>query len=478
MKPELLYCFISSLSPILVSPFVFLFRRNKWTIQIISVLSILISSFATWNLWRFIENKPLIIAQFFYVDGFSILMQFMTELVTLSVLIYSNQYLLKLYDGEKNRFSYYYGTILVSSGFMNLTFISNNLFALYIFLELSSIIVVYLIAFSSRRESLQASFKYLIFVNVGILFSLLGIVFIYYFSGINPSIEELSKILNSIPNSVALISASLLTIGFFTKAGLIPFHVWLPDSYKEAPSPVTVFLTGSITKLGIYGLIRTLTPFAYNYYEIKLMLIILASISIIFGALLSFNQRDIKRLIAYCSISEIGFVATSVALASYLGFYGGLFHLINHTLMKGLLFFSIGMIIYTIGTTEIIRIRIKNSTIGTAFFAGALAVGGMPLFGSFLSTITIFFALKAEGFLWTGILLIISGLISALAILRAAVKIFWSEQNNSLELIRPPKSMIFVTYVFMTLLIIFGVYSDFLYPIIDKSSKTLVELLK
>lgn len=478
MKPELLYCYISSLSPILVSPFVFLFRRNRLTVQIISVLSILISSFATWNLWKSIDNKPLIIAEFFYVDGFSILMQFLIELVTLSVLIYSSQYLLKLYDGEKNRFSYYYGTILVSSGFMNLAFISNNLFALYIFIELSSIIVVYLIAFSSRRESLQASFKYLIFVNVGILFSLLGIVFIYYFSGINPSIVELSKVSKSIPMSIALISASLLTIGFFTKAGLIPFHVWLPDSYKEAPSPVTVFLTGSITKLGIYGLIRTLSPFAYNYYEIKLMLITLASISIIFGAILSFNQRDIKRLIAYCSISEIGFIAASVALTSYLGFYGGLFHLINHTLMKGILFFSVGSIVYSLGSTEISRMKIKNSTIGTAFFAGALAVGGMPLFGTFLSTITIFFALKAEGFLWTGILLIISGLISALAILRAAVKIFWSEQNNSLELIRLPKSMIFVTYTFLILLIIFGVYSDFLYPIIDKSSKTFVELLK
>ncbi|PMP70707.1 MAG: hypothetical protein C0186_04690 [Thermodesulfovibrio aggregans] len=482
MKLDVIFT-LSFVAPALGSLIIFFFGKRGLLKEFVSISSIILSLLGTalsWNSLALSDQKALWYGQIFYIDGLSIIMQLMVEFVTLMVILYSPKYIARVYSHRKENFHTYYSMIILGAAFMNLAFSLNNLFLVYIALELSSILSVYLIVFKLNKESLRAGFKYFILVNVGILFSLLGIILLFYSTGSLVTVSNIGEVIKNLPRNIALLSGFLFIVGFFTKAGLIPFHLWLPDSYAESPSAVTVFLAGAVTKLGFYGLLRTVTVLSFNYEEIKHLVITLASLSMLAGAILAFNQRDIKKMIAYISISEMGFIVSALVLKTYEGIFGGLFHLINHTLMKGVLFFSVGAIIYATGSKKIEEIREligKVPAVTIFFFIGSLAVGGMPLFASFLSSITIFISLASEGFLWVSIILIISEFVCAIALLKTAISIFWQKKEKS-ELFKSsiPFSMIFCTAVFVILVIIFGIYPEIIYPVIDIAARGIIKI--
>lgn len=473
---------LSFISPALGSLLILLSGKRALIREFISIVSIVLAIVGTvlsWNTLFSSDEKTLFYGQVFYIDGLSLLMQLMVEFVALMVILYSPKYIGKVYSHRKESFHIYYSVILVALAFMNLAFILNNLFWIYIALELSSIVSVYLIVFNLNKTSLKAGFKYLILVNVGILFSLLGIILLFYMAGKTVMISNIGEIIKTLPRNIALLSAFLFIVGFFTKAGLVPFHLWLPDSYAESPSAITVFLAGAVTKLGFYGIARTVTLFSFNYEEIKVLIIILSSLSMLIGAVVAFNQRDIKKLIACISISEMGFIASALALKNYEGLFGGIFHIINHTIMKGVLFFATGAIIYACGSRIVEEIKEsigKMPTVTIFFFIGSLAVGGMPLTASFLSSITIFIALTNEGFLWASVVLILSEFVCAIALLRTAISIFW-QKDEKMEVFKSsvPFSIIFCTGVLVILLIVFGIYPEIIYPMIDMATKGIIK---
>lgn len=482
MNSEVFLYSLSYIAPLLTGLIIFLFRGNLKLSASLSLLSIFLATYGTYKGWYKLTEGGLNflqIGEVLYIDGFSIFMQFMVEFVSTFVIFYSLKDIPLFYSHRKDKFHTYFSAIMLSVGFMNLAFTLDNLFLVYIALELSSIISVYLITFNLNKDSLNAGFKYLLIVNVGILFSLLGIVLLSYNTGTDVSISNIGQAIGLLNKNIALLCAGLFIIGFFTKAGLIPFHLWLPEAYAEAPTAITVFMAGAVTKIGFYGLGRTVTFFAFNLEEIKILVIILSSLSMLFGAILAFNQKDIKKLIAYCSISEMGFIASALVLNNYIGIFGGVFHLLNHTLMKGALFFSSGILIYIYKSRKIEEIKAFNNKIPAiilTFFVGALAVGGMPPFSSFLSSLTILFALVEEKFLWTAVIMAFSGFISAVALLRCANSIFWSkgdkgEIKNSKS---SPIILILCSLLFALILILIGIYPEILYPLIDSAAKGII----
>lgn len=482
MNSDLFLYSLSSIAPLLTGLIVFLVRGNLKISASLCVLSIVIASLSTYKVWNQINEeglKFLRIGEMLYIDGFSIFMQFMVEFVSLFVILYSLKDIPLLYSHRKDKFHIYFSAIMLSVGFMNLAFILDNLFLVYIALELSSIISVYLITFNLYKDSLKAGFKYLLIINVGILFSLMGIVLLSYNTGTDVLISNIGQSVVSLNKNIALLCAGLFIIGFFTKAGLVPFHIWLPEAYAEAPTAITVFMAGALTKIGFYGLGRTVTVFAFNLEEIKISVIILSSLSMLLGAILAFNQKDIKKLIAYCSISEMGFIASALALSSYAGVFGGIFHLLNHTIIKGVLFFSAGILIYLFGSRQINQIKnftLREPLLVLSFFIGALAVGGMPPFSSFLSSLSIIFALAEEKFLWTAVILAFSGFISTIALLRCAISIFWGNgDNGDMQNGKSiPKPLILCSFIFALLLILLGIYPEILYSLIDSAAKGII----
>lgn len=473
MNAEVVLSSITFLIPLAASVFIYFFGKKNHIKEYASILSLIIgllSSLLNLNL-LLKTNKAVVWLDVIYIDGFSVFMQLITLLTAILVVLFSINYL-STYIHRKESFYIYYAAILLCTGFMNLSFSLNNLFFVYVTLELSSIFAVYLISFRDDKESLYAGFKYLIFVNIGILFSLIGIILFSFSVGQPMLISSLKENLSLLKQDLAFVCVGFFIVGFFTKSGLVPFHLWLPDTYKESPTPITVFLSGALTKIGFYGLARTITVFSFNFKEIEAFLIFLSCLSMVVGAILAFNQKDIKKLIAYCSICEMGFIAAAFSLQSYEGIFGGVFHILNHTLMKGILFFSAGAIAYVLRQNR--EIYLGKSIITTFYFIGALSVGGMPLFGSFFSSTTIFISMIKEGFLIPSIVLIISEFIATVSLIRYGIFEFW-QRNNKENTSKIPILMMLPIIILSILLIIFGIYPEVIYPLIDLVTSSILK---
>jgi multicomponent Na+:H+ antiporter subunit D len=189
----------------------------------------------------------------------------------------------------------------------------------------------------------------------------------------------------------------LFLMGFGLKAALVPFHAWLPDAHSSAPAPISAMLSGVLIKvLGVYTLIRVvLTVFGLSA-GIENVLMILGIVSILTGAFLALGQNDVKRMLAYSSISQVGYIVLGIGIGTPLGILGGLFHLLNHASAKGLLFLNAGSLEYATGTRELDKLgglgKKMPVTAGTSVI-GSLAIAGVPPLNGFWSKLIILLAL-------------------------------------------------------------------------------------
>jgi formate hydrogenlyase subunit 3/multisubunit Na+/H+ antiporter MnhD subunit len=382
-------------------------------------------------------------------------------------------------------------------------------------MEANTLSVVFLVTFYWRRESMEAGYKYLLLVSVGVTFALLGCILIYcgaipYLPGRRLLLlTEIGKIARVIPESIVLIACAMFIVGFGTKAGLIPFHAWLPDAHSEAPVPISALLSGIVIKIGAYVLARTVTIFAPTYPAVVTFVAILASVGMVIGIIMALVQDDLKRLLAYSSVSQIAYVIEGLGLGTYLGIYGGLYHLINHTISKALLFLCAGALMYSAGTRKISELRLvakKMPVTGFCFFVGALAIGGMPPFNGFMSKFTLFLAAADSKLLWAAVIGIFTGLLTIACFAWTAYRIFWTKpQHDShgganpgheagvetpaqalevqgakplYEAKEVPVSMWIGMIILALLCIALGVYPRLIYPILDSAAKCILSILK
>ena len=166
-------------------------------------------------------------------------------------------------------------------------------------------------------------------------------------------ISDIRTVVPFIPGGTASIAVAFLVIGFGTKAGIAPFHPWLPDAHAEAPTPISVLLSGVMIKMALYALARTVSIFYPALPQVTVFLVALGTFTMLLGIILALAQNDLKRLLAYSSVSQMGYVLVGIGLGTYLGCYGGLFHLLNHALYKSLLFMCVGAVLYATGIRRI-----------------------------------------------------------------------------------------------------------------------------
>jgi formate hydrogenlyase subunit 3/multisubunit Na+/H+ antiporter MnhD subunit len=433
------------------------------------------------------ELKALVWDQWFYLDGLSLLLQFVVSVMSILILLYSPKYLTReapggLISGAK--LSLYYGLLLLSVGLMNWASASNSIIMLYVTLEGGTLSTVYLVAFDWQRRSLEAGFKYLLLISVGMIFSLLAGILLYCVSGDGGPLflSKLGGKVSEFPRTIALVSCGLFIAGFGTKAGLIPFHAWLPDAHAEAPAPISVLLSGVVIKMGAYALARTVTVFAPHYREIVVFIVILSAVTMIVGIIMALAQDDLKRLLAYHSVSQTGYIVAGLGLGTYLGLYGGLFHLVNHAIFKGLLFFCSGALLYAAGSrsiTGLSSIPKKIKITAFCFFVAGLALGGMPPLNGFMSKFTIFVALADSLLLWAAIISAIAAFLTTVCLLHAGYRIFWTKPIPELvpvlanpgpkEAKEVPPSMWGGMLFLAILCILFGVYPQVVYPLLDSA---------
>ncbi len=330
--------------------------------------------------------------------------------------------------------NYFYALVCLMIAGMNGVVLSGDIFNIFVFLEISAISSYALVAFGVEKDELEATFKYQVLGGLASFLILFGIGFIYW-KAKTLNIADIRVAFSSgYDKSYYLFVQILILSGFGLKAAIIPFHAWLPDAHSSAPSPISAMLSGVLIKaVGIYVIIRLF----FNMFEISegvaILITTLGTLSMVIGVFLAIGQWDIKRLLAYHSISQMGYVVMSVGIGmilvsrnikpevASLAVTGGIFHLINHAAFKGLLFLNAGAIEYTTGTRDLKEMGglagSMPATSATSFVA-SLSISGIPPFNGFFSKLIIIVAAVMGRFYLLAALAVIVSIITLASFLK------------------------------------------------------------
>ena len=354
------------------------------------------------------------------LDGLSALMVVTVNLVAFCAAVYSVRYMQR-YSGTWQYFALF---LLMLAG-MNGVAITGDIFNLYVFLEIAAVASYALVAFGVERHELEAAFKYAVLGTLGSLFILLGIVLLYAWTS-TLNMADMARVLSAGGRSHMVTLASLLFLaGFGIKAAMVPFHAWLPDAHPSAPAPISALLSGVLIKtLGIYALCRIFFNVIGMDERLSAVLMFLGCLSMVVGVLLALAQWDVKRLLAYHSISQVGYIVFAIGLGTPLGILAGLFHLFNHALFKSLLFLDAGAVEQATGTRDLHEmggLSKKMPVTSVSTLAGAMSLAGVPPFNGFWSKLLIVVAAVQAGrygYAFVAVLASIITLASVLKVLR------------------------------------------------------------
>ncbi len=350
------------------------------------------------------------------IDGLAALVGIAASGLSLLVIIYSITFI----ERETGIGKYYTLILILTAGMMGVAF-TGDIFNLYVFFEVMSIPSYALVAFYRSGKSIEASIKYIVIGTVGTTSILLGIAMVYGLAG-SLNIADLAVRFSTYGAQLpmlAIVALILFITGFGIKIGMAPLHAWLPDAYQSAPSSISAILAGGTTIVGLGALLR-ISYLLFGALEVGRVFVALGIITMILGAFMALVQSDLKRLLAYSGISQMGYVLMAVGLGtlanSTFGIEAGLFHMFNNVIYKSLLFLCAGAVVYRVGTSKLEDLgglgREMPITAGV-FLIGTLALAGIPPLNGFWSKLMIYRTGVETGF---SILTVIAVIISALTL--------------------------------------------------------------
>lgn len=304
--------------------------------------------------------------------------------------------------------------LLAMSGLMGIT-LTGDAFNVFVFLEISSLSTYALIAHGPRRAALLASFRYLVMGTLGATFYLIGIGLLYIATG-TLNMADLAERIPEVSDTRAVRAAfGFIVVGIGLKLALFPLHRWLPGAYANAPSAITVFLAATATKVAVYVLLRLVfTVFGVEFalaMPYREIFFTLGIIGILFASVSAISQPTAKRMLAYSSVAQIGYIALAISFVSIDGLAAGLVHIFNHALMKGALFMAVGAVVYRLGHNRIDDFaglaRCMPWTM-LAFLLAGLSMIGVPLTAGFISKWALIQAAIADGN-WVAVAVVLIG---------------------------------------------------------------------
>jgi multicomponent Na+:H+ antiporter subunit D len=425
-------------------------------VLVVLVFSLLNSPVLVYKVGGWMPVKGIPIGIYLVLDGLSLLLLIIINMIGLISLIFSISYMRRF----TNRPLYYTLFLLMIAG-MNGVVMGGDLFNIYVFLEVAAIASYSLVAFGTEADELEASFKYQVMGTVASAFILLGIIIIYSITG-TLNLADIGLVLkDEVTEAPIILTGVLFLVGFGLKGAMMPFHAWLPDAHPSAPAPISAMLSGVLIKaIGIYTLVRIMfnaigvTPIFSN------IMLCIAAISMTAGAFLAFAQWDFKRLLAYSSISQMGYVMLGIWLMTPLGILGGLFHMLNHSVFKSLLFLNSGAVVYGTGSRQLKKLGGLNQkmpvTSSTSLIA-SMSIAGIPPFNGFWSKLIIIMAcIQSRHFFLAGLAIVVS-VMTLVYYLKVQRYAFWGELQLTLKDIREvPFAMCFSMILLAFLCTIMG----------------------
>ena len=277
---------------------------------------------------------------------------------------------------------FYSALLLCIAGLLGITQ-TGDIFNLFVFLEISSLSSYALISLGRNRQALTASYQYLIMGTLGATFFLIGVGLLYSQTGTLNMLDLADRLVNITDSKTVHTGFAFIMIGFALKLALFPLHLWLPNAYTYAPSVVSLFLAATATKVALYVILRVLfTVFPDGFVTdtpAGLLFLLSGIVGVLSGSVYAIFQSNVKRLLAYSSVAQIGYMAIGFSFATLGGVTASLIHLFNHALMKGALFMAVGAIVYRIGSCRLEDIQGLGPKMPWTF--GAIVIGGFSLVG-------------------------------------------------------------------------------------------------
>lgn len=379
---------------------------------------------------------------------------------------------------------FYAAFILCLTGLLGIA-ITGDVFNVFVFLEISSLSAYALIALGNDRRALMASFRYLIMGSVGATFIVIGIGLMYVMTG-TLNMADLANRLPEVASSRTIpVAFTFLTVGITLKLALFPLHAWLPNAYAYAPSAVTAFIASTATKVAVYLLLRFFftvfgAAFSFDIMQLDLILIPLALIGIVTMSLVAIYQKNVKRLLAYSSIAQIGYMVLGISLASVLGLTAGILHLFNHALMKGALFMSMGCVMYRVGSVRLERMSGLGRSMPwtmAAFVVGGLSLIGVPFTVGFISKWYLVQAALEQG-MWPVACVVLLGSLLALMYIWKVVEVaYFRECDPELGISEAPFSLLAPTWVLVLCNLYFGINASGGVDIATRAAEVLLGVL-
>jgi multicomponent Na+:H+ antiporter subunit D len=358
--------------------------------------------------------------------------------------------------------------LLLVTGLLGIV-VTGDVFNLYVFLEIASLSGYALIAIGEDRAPL-ASFNYVIMGTIGACFYLLGVGYLYIVTG-SLNMADLSRLLPGLYGSrVVLVAFAFFMVGVAIKMAFFPLHVWLPDAYTYAPSTVSAFVASTMTKVGAYVMIRIMYTVFKPYFSTEVlpattMLGWVAAAAMVYGCILAIAQTDLKRMLSYIIIAEVGYIVMGVSVANRMGFTGAVLHILNDAFMMACLFLAAGAIVYKTGARDIRgfgNLHRKMPLTMAAFTIGGLSVIGIPpTCGFFSKWYLVLGAIDAGKWIFAGALLL-SSLLTAVIFFRIIEKIYLGPHEPPHEEVawdEAPLSMLVPISAMVAGILVLGIYS-------------------
>ena len=404
------------------------------------------------------------------VDALNLFFAILVVLTFTLSAIYSLRYMEK-----DDHLGHYYTLFLMLSGGVLGLVLTGDIFNMYVMVEIMTFAAVALTAFRNyKKGALESAFKYLVIGSVGSGFTLTGICLVYMQCH-TLNMAQLSSILANHLTPTTILALALIFIGFGVKSFMVPFHTPAADAYTTAPSSISMVFSGMVNKAGVYGMIRLMFVvfMMMDKTAMQILLAAFGTITMFVGVTMALAQHDFKRLLAFHSISQIGYVLAACGLGTALGVSGGLFHAMNHTLFKGLLFLCAGAVYYATGTTNLDKLgglSKKMPKTAICFLIGAFSISGLPPFNGFVSKWMIYQAAWSKGvetnnffYVFVTIVAVVVSVMTLASFIKVTQAVFFGQPSEKCENAKEvPLAMRIPMWIMSALCILVGIFYNFI----------------
>jgi multicomponent Na+:H+ antiporter subunit D len=366
----------------------------------------------------------------------------------------------------ENRHTFFYiAWLLCMAGLLGIT-ATGDAFNVFVFLEISSLATYTLIALGKDRRALWASFQYLVAGTIGATFILIGIGLMYVMTG-TLNMADLAQRLPDVENTKTVFTAfAFLIVGVCMKLALFPLHLWLPNAYTFAPSIVTTFLAATATKVAVYVMIRFIFDvfgfeFSFTHFPLQEVLLTLGIAGIFVASVVAIYQDNLKRMLAYSSVAQVGYIMLGISFASQTGIMATLLHMLNHGLMKGALFLALAAVVYRMGIAQLSQmhgIASRMPLTMAAFLIGGLSLIGVPLTVGFISKWYLVSAALENGWWPVAAAILLGSLLSVVYIWRVIeVAYFKPVSESTPDVKEAPAALLIPMWILVLANLYFGI---------------------